>query len=133
MRRRTLVHSLLGGGAAALLGARATGPRNTGHARVVVLGGGVGGATAAHYLRTFSGNTLGVVLVEPNTAFLSCPMSTLVVAGVLPLASVTRSYRPLQVQQGVTVVHDSVQSIDIARKTVQLARGNAIRYDKLVL
>ena len=102
-------------------------------AKVVVIGGGFGGATAARYLRLLSDNTIAVVLIEPNRSFVSCPMSNLVVGGQRQLADFTSSYDALRGQQGVTVVHDTVSAIDPAKKTVKLAGGPEIRYDKLVL
>ena len=102
-------------------------------AKVVVIGGGFGGATAARYLRLLSDNSITVVLIEPNRSFVSCPMSNLVVGGQRQLADFTSSYDALRGQQGVTVVHDTVSAIDPAKKTVKLAGGPEIRYDKLVL
>ena len=133
MQRRTLLHSLLGSGATAMLAACASGPRVPAHARVVVVGGGFGGATAARYVREFSSHGIEVLLVEPQAAFVSCPVSNLVLTGALPLADITHSYAALESRSGVVRVQDSVEAIDIPRKTVRLARGDAIRYDKLVL
>ena len=96
-------------------------------------GGGYGGATAAKYIRTLSENSLDVVLIEPSKSFVSCPMSTLVVGGVRQMADITSSYDGLPSKHGVTVVHDMVLSIDATKKTVKLAGGTEIRYDKLVL
>ena len=126
------VQGLLSGSAAAL-GACASGPGTPARAQVLVIGGGWGGATAAKYLRLFSANTLDVVLVEPNPAFVSCPMSNLVVGGVRQMAEITTPYDSLRTRHGVTLVHDRVTSIDTARRTVQLAGGPVIGYDKLVL
>ena len=81
MRRREL---LLLGAAALPLATRAS--RAVARARVVVVGGGYGGATAAKYLRLFSRGAIEVVLVEPEAAFVSCPMSNLVLAGRWGLA-----------------------------------------------
>ena len=55
-------------------------------AEILVIGGGYGGATAAKYLRLFSNNTAKVTLIEPNTSFISCPMSNLVIGGSRTLA-----------------------------------------------
>ena len=133
MQRRELIQGLLGAGVLAGLGGCATsGSSAPASAKVVVVGGGYGGATAAKYVRLLSDFKLDVVLVEPSRAFVSCPISNLVVGGVRSLADITTSYDGLR-KHGVTVVHDMVAAIDAAKKTVKLAGGPEIRYDKLVL
>ena len=102
-------------------------------ARVLVVGGGYGGATAAKYVRLLSDYKIDVVLVEPNDAFVSCPLSNLVLGGSKLLADITVPYTTLGKAHGVTVVKDMVASIDSAKKTAVLASGASIRYDKLVL
>jgi NADPH-dependent 2,4-dienoyl-CoA reductase/sulfur reductase-like enzyme len=101
--------------------------------RVLVVGGGYGGATAAKYVRLFSANTVEVVLVEPNDAFVSCPISNLVVGGHKTIADVTVRYDTLAKNHGVRIVKDMVASIDPAKKIAVLASGPTIAYDKLVL
>ena len=133
MKRRQLVQGLLAGGSLAALGGCATGGGMPTSAKVVVVGGGYGGATAAKYIRLLSDHQLDVVLIEPNRAFVSCPISNLVVGGVRQMADITTSYDGLRSKHGVTIVHDMVASIDAVRKTVKLAGGPEIRYDKLVL
>ena len=127
---------LLGGtGALALgvLGACATGGGVPSKARVLVVGGGYGGATAAKYVRLFSDQKIEVVLVEPGDAFVSCPISNLVVGGHKSLADVTTPYDSLARNHGVRIVKDMVASIDPAKKTATLASGPVIAYDKLIL
>jgi sulfide dehydrogenase [flavocytochrome c] flavoprotein chain len=102
-------------------------------ARVLVVGGGYGGATAARYLRLLSDGKLDVVLVEPDEAFVSCPVSNLVLGGSKTLAELTVPYTALARVHGVTVVRDRVAGIDPTAKTATLASGARIRYDKLVL
>ena len=102
-------------------------------ARVLVVGGGYGGATAAKYLRLLSQYRIDVVLVEPEAAFVSCPLSNLVLAGSRAMADITRPYDPLGALHGVRVVKDMVASIDASRRVAVLASGGTIRYDKLVL
>ena len=117
----------------AALGGCATSGGAPSSAKVLVVGGGYGGATAAKYIRLLSDYSLDVVLVEPNPTFVSCPISNLVVGGVRQLPDITTSYDALRSRHGVTIVRDTVSSIDVARKTARLAGGPEIRYDKLVL
>ena len=131
MQRRSFLQSsaalsLLG------LGACAT-TTNPAHARVVVIGGGYGGATAAKYVRLLSDHKIGVVLIEPGESFISCPISNLVLGGSKQLADITTPYSGLASNHGVTVVRDMATAIDTAKKTVTLGRGASITYDKLVL
>jgi sulfide dehydrogenase [flavocytochrome c] flavoprotein subunit len=132
MQRRQLVQGLFAGGTLAALGGCASMGGAPSSAKVVVVGGGYGGATAARYVRLFSDRSLDVVLVEPNRSFVSCPISNLVVGGARQLGEITVPYDGLR-KHGVTVVHDTVASIDLAGKKVRLAGGPEIRYDKLVL
>ena len=102
-------------------------------ARVLVVGGGYGGATAAKYVRLLSQYKIEVVLVEPDAAFVSCPMSNLVLGGSRTIADVTRPYATLEKQHGVRVVRDMISSVDATQRIAVLASGGEIRYDKLVL
>ena len=105
-------------------------PANAG--RVVVIGGGYGGATAAKYLRMWSGGAIEVVLVEREAEFVSCPASNLVIGGTRTLADITRSYAKLG-DYGVRVIRDEATSIDPEGKKVSLKRGADLPYDRLVL
>jgi sulfite dehydrogenase len=100
--------------------------------RVVVVGGGFGGATAAHYLALWGGGQVDVTLVERNAQFVSCPLSNLVLGGHLQLADITRSYGSLAAS-GVRRVQGEVSAIDTAARTVRLADGRSLPYDRLVL
>ncbi|WP_157264360.1 NAD(P)/FAD-dependent oxidoreductase [Azohydromonas aeria] len=130
MQRR---HFLQGASAVGVLGLSACAtPSVPTKARVVVVGGGYGGATAAKYVRLLSDHRIDVVLVEPNEAFVSCPISNLVLGGSRQLADITVPYSGLR-RQGVTVVKDAARSIDTQRKVVTLSGGVTIGYDKLVV
>jgi len=133
--RRRLLRAAGAGllGAAGIAGCATSGRAPPAAARVLVVGGGYAGATAAKYLRLFSGQRLDVVLVEPEAAFVSCPMSNLVHAGQAGMADITVPYEGLARRHGVTVVRDRVAAIDVERRAARLASGPAIRYDKLVL
>ncbi len=102
-------------------------------AQIVVVGAGYGGATAAKYLRMMSNNTAQVTLIEPNPEFISCPLSNLVVGGSQQLSALSVPYSGLAKNHGVKMVKDMVASIDRQKKTVQLASGQTVKYDKLVL
>ena len=99
--------------------------------RVVVVGGGYGGATAARYLKLWGGN-VDVTLVERNTDFVSCPISNLVLGGHKQMADITRGYDGLKAV-GVKVVQGEVTAIDVAGKKLRLAGGGELPYDRLVL
>ncbi|MFN0303619.1 MAG: NAD(P)/FAD-dependent oxidoreductase [Burkholderiales bacterium] len=100
--------------------------------RVVVIGGGYGGATAAKYLRLWSEQRIEVILVERNAAFVSCPLSNLVLAGTLRIEELTIGYDALR-GRGVRVVHDEVKTIDPEKKQLTLGRGAPMTYDRLVV
>jgi NADPH-dependent 2,4-dienoyl-CoA reductase/sulfur reductase-like enzyme len=102
-------------------------------AKVVVVGGGYGGATAAKYVRWLSDYKIDVVLIEPQEAFISCPISNLVLSGVKQMADITTPYSALSKRHGVTVVKDIAKSIDTRAKTVTLGGGATIGYDKLIV
>ncbi len=133
MKRRQFVQTLGAGSAVAGLGLM-SGCATTGSgAKVVVVGGGYGGATAAKYVRMFSDYGIDVTLIEPNAAFVSCPISNLVVGGHKTMADITTPYDNLSKRHGVKVVRDMVASIDPAKRTVRLASGGELPYDRLIL
>jgi NADPH-dependent 2,4-dienoyl-CoA reductase/sulfur reductase-like enzyme len=101
--------------------------------KVVVVGGGYGGATAARYLRMWSNGEVDVTLVEPNAAFISCPLSNLVLGGSKQLADLTVSYDNLSRRHGITMVRDTAQRVDVDKRRVLLASGQTLPYDRLIL
>jgi NADPH-dependent 2,4-dienoyl-CoA reductase/sulfur reductase-like enzyme len=132
-RRHLLQHGLALGLTPALL-AKSVFAQNTAEkAQVIVIGGGYGGATAAKYIRLLSGYKISVVLIEPQTDFISCPMSNLVLGGSKNLAEITTPYAALSSQHGVTLVHDYATAIDTQKKTVALKNGSTLSYDKLIV
>ena len=100
--------------------------------KVVVIGGGWGGTTAAKYLRLWSEGSIDVTLVEPNRQFVSCPISNLVLGGSKKIEDLTMRYDGLG-RHGVNVVHDTVTAIEADRKQVRLASGGTLPYDRLVV
>ena len=100
--------------------------------RVVVVGGGFGGATAAKYIRLWSEGQIEVTLVEPNRQFVSCPMSNLVVGGSKTMKDITLTYAGLD-KHGVKMVYDMATAVDADKREVRLASGRVLPYDRLVL
>lgn len=105
-------------------------------ARVVVVGGGFGGATVAKYLRLW-GAGVQVTMVDPNPSHLSCILSNLVVTGDMALSGITISYATLKSRYGVEVLQGTALSIDPAGNAlaVRLSNGTSktLAYDHLVL
>ena len=132
MKRRTLLQGMAGGATLSALGGCAS-PSRSSRARVVVVGGGFGGATAAKYVRLLSDGGVDVVLIEPGRQFVSCPLSNLVVGGQRRMGELTLSYDSLRTRHGIAIVHDTATAIDVERKVVRLAGGDAVRYDRLVV
>lgn len=134
--RRHLIKSLGAGSAVAGLGALsacATSGGATSKAKVVVIGAGYGGATAAKYVRMWSDNRIEVTLVDPNAAFVSCPLSNLVIGGSKTMADITTSYENLSKRHGVNVVRDFVTRVDADKRVVTLASGTTLSYDRLIM
>jgi NADPH-dependent 2,4-dienoyl-CoA reductase/sulfur reductase-like enzyme len=98
--------------------------------RVIVVGGGWGGATAAKYLR-LSDPSIEVVMIEPNQKFISCPLSNLVLSGVRSIQSLTFGYQGLR-EYGVKIVHDTATAIETDARRVRLERGS-LTYDRLIV
>ncbi len=138
MKRRQFVGSLSAASAVSALGslgllsACATSGGGNGP-KVVVIGGGFGGATAAKYVRMWSDYGINVTLVEPNASFVSCPISNLVLSGAKTMVDITSPYDGLVKQHGVNLVHDRVESIDAEKRTVKLAGGTELPYDRLIV
>ena len=101
--------------------------------KVVVVGGGYGGATAAKYIRMWSDGGVDVTVVEPNPEFISCPISNLVLGGSKTLADITVSYDNLTKRHGVKIVKDTATGIDTEKRMVKLAGGGELPYDRLIL
>ena len=101
--------------------------------KVVVIGGGYSGATAAKYLRMWSDHKIQVTLVEPNNAFISCPISNLVLGGSKTMADITTPYDNLTKRHGVKVIKDRVNTIDADKRIVKLAGGTELSYDRLIV
>ena len=100
-------------------------------ARVAVIGGGYGGATAAKYLRLWDPQ-LDVIMIDRADGFISCPLSNLVLGGSRAMADLRRGYDGLR-RHGVSVIVDEVTAVDPGKRTLTLARGQPLAYDRLIV
>ena len=101
--------------------------------KVVVVGGGYGGATAAKYVRMWSDYGIEVTLIEPNANFVSCPISNLVIGGSKTMIDITMSYDNLVKRHGVKLIKDFVTQVDPDKRLVKLSDGTEVSYDRLIL
>lgn len=116
-------------GAAATLATPAI-VRGQSAARVVVIGGGFGGATAAKYVKAWA-PAVQVTLIEPSERFITCPYSNLVLGGLRDMASITHGYD--QLAKHVTLVRDSALAVDADARQVRLQGGTTVPYDRLII
>jgi sulfide dehydrogenase [flavocytochrome c] flavoprotein subunit len=98
--------------------------------RVIVIGGGWGGATAAKYIRLID-PSIEVTLLEPSKEFISCPFSNLVLSGVESLKNLTMNYNGLK-KHGVKIRHEAAAGIDPDKKRVRVGKDD-LQYDRLVV
>lgn len=101
--------------------------------RVVVVGGGAGGATAARYIAKDSDGEVDVTLIEASKRYYTCFFSNLYLGGFRDYASIGHDYDGLAVNHGVNIVHDWASSVDTSARQVMLASGASVSYDRLVL
>jgi sulfide dehydrogenase [flavocytochrome c] flavoprotein chain len=104
-----------------------------GKSKVVVIGGGAGGATAAKYIAKDGAGKIEVTLVEPAKQFVTCWHSNLVVGGYKTIEQITHTYDKLAANHAITMAHDMVVSIDRDKRKVTLAGGSVLDYDRLVV
>jgi NADPH-dependent 2,4-dienoyl-CoA reductase/sulfur reductase-like enzyme len=135
MRRRDFLELALAGSAWTTMAAAAAKTARARHAslgRVVVVGAGYGGATAAKYVRLLSGGRIDVVLVDQNADFISCPVSNRVLGGQKTLEQLTFGYGLLQQHHGVKFMRGSVTAIDAAKSHIVVA-DKKLPYDRLIV
>jgi sulfide dehydrogenase [flavocytochrome c] flavoprotein subunit len=133
LNRRSFNKIVLGGAAASALAACSKpAGKSSSKARIVVLGGGFGGATCAKYLKKFNSN-LEVILVEANKTYHTCPFSNMVLAGEKKLSDIAHGYDILSKKYGVKVHHTMAYKVDAANKNLVLTDGTKVPYDKIVV
>lgn len=128
-RREFLKWAAASSGVAAVSGCAGTSGGAAG--RVVVIGGGYGGATAARYVKEWSPD-IDVTVVEPGSEFVSCPLSNLVLGGNAQIGDLTMGYGRLNAR-GVRVVRDEAVAVDAGARRVRLATGHTLSYDRLIV
>lgn len=131
LNRRTFIGT--SAAAAASLSAPALLADGHGKPSVVVIGGGSGGATAARYIAKDSKGAIDVTLVEPSRTYFTCYFSNLYLGGFKEMDDLGHTYGNLASAYGINVVHDWAVDVDRDSKTVSLAGGAVLPYDKLIL
>jgi NADPH-dependent 2,4-dienoyl-CoA reductase/sulfur reductase-like enzyme len=99
--------------------------------KVVVVGGGFGGATAARWVKRFD-PAIDVTLIEADRSYVTCPFSNYHLAGFRTMESITHGFAGFAAA-GVRVVHGTATSVDTAKKVVATAGGGAFAYDRLIV
>lgn len=122
----------LASGAAASLALSAPAVLGQGRPRVIVIGGGCGGATAARYLARDSGGAIDVVLIEPQRTYNTCFFGNLYIGGFWALEDTAFTYENLA-KGGVNVIHEFAAGVDRDARTVTLGSGATLAYDRLVV
>ena len=123
----------IGSGAALALSAPMVRAAGHGKPHVVVVGGGAGGATAARYIAKDSAGAIDVTLIEPTRTYFTCFFSNLYLGGFKEIDDLGHTYGTLASDYGINVVHDWAVGVDRDAKTVTLAGGATVPYDKLIL
>lgn len=100
--------------------------------RVVIIGGGFGGASAAKYLKKLD-PSISVTLVEPKETYLTCPFSNWVLGELKTMKDLAQTYTVLSSRYGVNVIVDSAVAVDASRSTVKLKGGKELNYDRLIV
>jgi NADPH-dependent 2,4-dienoyl-CoA reductase/sulfur reductase-like enzyme len=101
--------------------------------KLVVIGGGAGGATVARYVAKDSGGAIDVTLIEPAQQYTTCFHSNLFLGGLRDWASITHAYDSLATKHGIKLVRQMAQAIDRDKRAVRLADGSDVPYDRLVV
>ena len=133
LSRRDFNKLILSGVAASAFGILGT--SNTAFAstkRVVVIGGGFGGAAAAKYLRKLD-PSIAVTLVEPKAIYYTCPFSNWVLGGLKTMEDIAQTYSALKNKHQINIIADSAVAVDASKSTVKLKSGQVLNYDRLIV
>jgi sulfide dehydrogenase [flavocytochrome c] flavoprotein subunit len=100
-------------------------------ARLVIIGGGFGGASAARFAR-LNFPQIDVTVIEPQKSFVTCPYGNLLLGGTRTLSDITHQYVALK-KRGINFIHEWADAIDPDKKVVKLRSGKSVAYDKLIV
>ena len=131
INRREFLKRMAATTGAAAVGGCAGGMGGGSAGRVVVIGAGYGGATAARYVKEWAPD-IDVTVVERGTEFVSCPLSNLVLGGNTQIGNLTMGYGRLN-GRGVRVVRDEAVAVDAGARQVRLKTGHTLPYDRLIV
>jgi len=131
MQRREFI-KLLGAGAALASFPSMAKADVPAQGRIIIIGGGYAGATAAKYLRLWGGDKLEIILVEKNTTFVSCPLSNLVLGGSKQIGDLTFNYSGLD-RYNIKRLHDEAIGVDVAGRKIMVSEGDYLEYDRLII
>ena len=131
LQRREFVKQLAAGAVVTAIAGCAEAPGTSAAGRVVVIGAGYAGATAAKYVRMWAPD-IDVTLVERDSEFISCPLSNLVLGGSKKISELTVGYGGLA-KYGVKRVRDDAVVVDPVKREVRLASGATLGYDRLIV
>ncbi len=131
INRREFVKRMSAGAAVTALAGCMSNAGRPAAGRVVVIGAGYAGATAAKYIRLWAPD-IDVTLVERDAEFISCPLSNLVLGGSKTIRDMTVGYGGLA-KYGVKLMRDDAVAVDPVKREVRLASGASLQYDRLVV
>ncbi|MAK66406.1 MULTISPECIES: NAD(P)/FAD-dependent oxidoreductase [unclassified Methylophaga] len=100
--------------------------------RVVIVGGGFSGATAARYLSLWAPD-IDITLIEKNSQFISCPQSNLMLSGNRNLQQLTHEYVNLQADKAIRFIQSEVTAVDVDKRQLWLADDSRVDYDRLII
>ena len=133
MTKQTRRNFMMLSGAVGLSLAMPTYLRSQGRPKVVVIGGGAGGATAARYIAKDSEGAIDVTLIEANPQYTTCFFSNLYLGGYRTFDSINHDYEKLASNYGITIVNKMAEAVDRDAKEVVMADGSRVPYDRLVV
>lgn len=135
LKRRSILKLLAAAGVSTLVTGSALAAKSNDKplGKVVIVGGGLAGATAAKYLRKWSNGRIEVILIERQKEFISCPASNEAIAGYRDFKTLHHSYDALKKNWGVKVIHASVTGINTQAKQVTTDKTGPLAYDRLIL